>query len=115
MTYLQALPAEPAAGEADVVQVAVRMPTGTRFTRRYHYLYVTVPGCTARLQNLACMQSQVMVQPLAPRLNALHPGMPGLHTVWLPGGGMPCKLSLVQIAEILLVLIVSAAPALLAL
>lgn len=41
---LQALPAEPDAGEADVVQMAVRMPTGTRFTRRYHALHVTVLG-----------------------------------------------------------------------
>ena len=30
----QALPAEPGAGEEDVVQVAVRMPNGSRFTRR---------------------------------------------------------------------------------
>ena len=34
MALWQALPAEPSAGEEDVVQVAVRMPSGTRFTRR---------------------------------------------------------------------------------
>ena len=32
---MQALPAEPGAGDEDVVQVAVRMPSGTRFIRRY--------------------------------------------------------------------------------
>lgn len=31
---MQALPSEPDAGEANVVQVAVRMPGGSRFTRR---------------------------------------------------------------------------------
>ena len=48
--HLQALPAEPDAGEADVVQVAVRLPSGTRFTRRSHSLHVIVFGSTAQLQ-----------------------------------------------------------------
>lgn len=32
--WLQNLPSEPDAGDADIVQVAVRMPGGSRFTRR---------------------------------------------------------------------------------
>lgn len=34
MVVLQALPVEPSAGVEDVVQVLVRMPNGSRFTRR---------------------------------------------------------------------------------
>lgn len=49
---LQALPAEPDAAEADVVQVAVRMPSGTRFTRRYSSLHVTALGGITMFQCL---------------------------------------------------------------
>lgn len=52
VVQLQALPAEPDAAEADVVQVAVRMPSGTRFTRRYRSLHVTAPEGTTMFQCL---------------------------------------------------------------
>ena len=52
VALLQALPAEPTAGEEDAVQVAVRMPSGTRLTRRYKLRHVLCTLWTLCLQPL---------------------------------------------------------------